>query len=177
MARTALLAAACLALAACASVQVDPQQRVAATLAPFETKIGLLAGVSVPAGSPLVAASLDGKPAFCTVKPAYYAVGESRPICFTDDTNSGVFSRYYILGTLRSLTYEASVPYAISTQADIAAFKQQAVAEHLQTAAREANCRQQQAMITALRPGFSPAQVADSTVAQAVFYEKCIRGF
>jgi hypothetical protein len=175
MKRTTVLAA-CLMLAACASVQIDPQQHVATTLAPFNAQIGFNR-VSVPSGSPLVAASVDGKPAFCTVRAAWFAIGEARSVCFTDEANDGHLTRYYVLGTLRSLTYEANIPYSLMTKSDVAQLKQQLTDEQQQAIQREANCHQQQAMIAALKPGFSPAQVADSAVAQAVFYEKCIRGF
>jgi hypothetical protein len=99
-------------LAGCASVQVDPQPAVATTLAPFNAQIGFN-WISVPSGSRLLAASVDGKPAFCTIQPAWFALGEARRVCFTDDARSGYLSHYYVLGTLRSLTYDANIPYAL----------------------------------------------------------------
>jgi hypothetical protein len=107
----AVLAVA-LTLAGCASVQLDPQQQVATTLAPFNAQIGLNR-ISVPSGSRLLAASVDGKPAFCTIQPAWFALGEARRVCFTDDARSGYLSQYYVLGTLRSLTYDANIPYTL----------------------------------------------------------------
>jgi hypothetical protein len=101
----AVLAVA-LTLAGCAPIQLDPQQQVATTLAPFNAQIGLNR-ISVPSGSRLLAASVDGKPAFCTIQPAWFALGEARRVCFTDDARSGYLSHYYVLGTLRSLTYDA----------------------------------------------------------------------
>jgi hypothetical protein len=96
----AVLAVA-LTLAGCAPIQLDPQQQVATTLAPFNAQIGLNR-ISVPSGSRLLAASVDGKPAFCTIQPAWFALGEARRVCFTDDARSGYLSHYYVLGTLRA---------------------------------------------------------------------------
>jgi hypothetical protein len=56
--------------AGCASVQLDPQPQVATTLAPFNAQ-----------KSRLLAASVDGKPAFCTIQPAWFALGEPAPAC------------------------------------------------------------------------------------------------
>ena len=108
----ALAVAVTLALAGCASVQLDPQPAVATTLAPFNAQIGLNR-ISVPSGSRLLAASVDGKPAFCTTQPAWFALGEARRVCLTDDARSGYLSHYYVLGTLRSLTYDANIPYSL----------------------------------------------------------------
>jgi hypothetical protein len=101
-----------LTLAGCASVQLDPQPTVATTLAPINAQIGINR-ISVPSGSRLLAASVDGKPAFCTTQPAWFALGEARRICLADDARSGYLSHYYVLGTLRSLTYDANIPYSL----------------------------------------------------------------
>jgi hypothetical protein len=103
---------AALILAGCASVQIDPQKTAATTVAPFDAQLGFNS-VSVPEGSRLVAASVDGKPAFCTLRPAWFALGEARNVCFTDDARTGYLDHYYVLGTLRTLTYEAHIPYTI----------------------------------------------------------------
>ena len=107
-----LLLVVALILAGCASVQLDPQPAVGTRLAPFNAQIGLNR-ISVPSGSRLLAASVDGKPAFCTTQPAWFAIGEARRVCFTDDARSGYLSHYYVLGTLRSLTYDANIPYSL----------------------------------------------------------------
>jgi hypothetical protein len=107
-----LLLAVALALASCASVQLDPQPAVATTHVPFNAQIGFNR-ISVPSESRLLAASVDGKPAFCTIQPAWFAIGEARRVCFTDDARSGYLSHYYVLGTLRSLTYDANIPYSL----------------------------------------------------------------
>jgi hypothetical protein len=108
-----LAGAVCVALNGCASVQLDPQKPAATTLAPFNAQLGLNR-VSVANGSQLAAASIDGKAAFCTLQPAWFALGEARSVCFTDDAKSGYLDHYYVLGTSRSLTYEAHIPYALN---------------------------------------------------------------
>jgi hypothetical protein len=82
----------------------------AVTRAPFATTI-LFAKVIVPAGSRLINASVDGQTAYCTTKPAYFVPGEARSICLFDTRGSGVFDKFYIVDTLSSLQYDASVPY------------------------------------------------------------------
>lgn len=102
-----------LLLTSCASVQIDPQQPIATTLAPFNAQLGLNR-VSVPEGSRLAGALIDGKAAYCTVDPAWFAIGEARSVCFTDEARSGYLDKYYVLGTLKTLTYEAHIPYTIN---------------------------------------------------------------
>jgi hypothetical protein len=82
-----------LTVVACASVLVDPQKTAATTLAPFNAQLGFNR-VSVPEGSRLAAASIDGKPAFCTIQAAWFALGEARSVCFTDDARTGYFNHY-----------------------------------------------------------------------------------
>jgi hypothetical protein len=156
-----LAAAIAASVAGCASVQIDPQPPVATTLAPFNARLGLN-HISVPSGSLLRAASLDGKPALCTERPAYFALGESRSICFMDEAGSGRFSQYYVLGTLRSLTYPADVPYALGPGATAAL---QSVAsptpEQIDSRRRtDAECRYEAAQGSANTPGLlMPAAV------------------
>jgi hypothetical protein len=99
-------------LAGCPSVQLNTQGEAATTLAPFDAQLGLNR-VSVPSGSQLLAASIDGHPAFCTKEAGWFALGEARGVCFTDATGSGYLDRYYVQGTLRSLTYSAHIPYLV----------------------------------------------------------------
>jgi invasion protein IalB len=110
--RLLILPAVSLLLAGCASVQLDRQKPAATTLAPFNAQLGLNR-VSVPEGSRLAAASIDGKTAFCTLQPAWFALGEARSVCFTDEARTGYLDSYYVLGTLRSLTYNAHIPYTL----------------------------------------------------------------
>ena len=100
-------------LMGCASVQINPSRDVATTQAPFEATLGLGTRISVAEGAKLDIATVDGKAAFCTSGPAYFSLGEARPICFFDSANSGYLDKYYVLGTLRSLTYDAHVPYSM----------------------------------------------------------------
>jgi hypothetical protein len=106
----AVFVASC--LAGCASVRLNAQREAATTLAPFDAQLGLNR-VSVPSGSELLAASIDGHAAFCTKEAAWFALGEARGVCFTDTARSGYLDRYYVEGTLRSLTYSAHIPYLI----------------------------------------------------------------
>jgi hypothetical protein len=76
-------------LAGCASVQLNTQGEAATTLAPFDAQLGLNR-VSVPSGSQLSAASIDGHPAFCTKEAAWFALGDARGVCFTDAAESEV---------------------------------------------------------------------------------------
>jgi hypothetical protein len=85
-------------------------------LAPFQADLGGLgARIEVPNASLLAGAEIDGKRAYCTVAPAYFQFGERRSICLFDHANNGWFDAYYVLGTLRSLTYPAHIPYSIGT--------------------------------------------------------------
>jgi hypothetical protein len=99
-------------LAACANVQVDGNSPAAVTGAAFAATLGF-ARVEVPANSRLSAAVIDGKPAFCTPFPAYYVPGERRAVCFFDNDRTGYLTSYYVLGTLRSETFDAHIPYAL----------------------------------------------------------------
>jgi hypothetical protein len=124
MKRTIILALAALALAGCATVQVDPKLQLAVTRAPFEEQ-HLMSRISVPNGSPMVAATVDGKPAFCPVALAFFpAVDAPRSICFfVDEANAGYLDKGYILGTLHSQTFDAHVPYALMTESEVAEFE------------------------------------------------------
>ncbi len=105
------------ALAGCAlgSVQLDPQKEVATTIAPFDAKLGFNR-VTVPVGSRLAAATIDGEPAFCTTQPAFFAMGEARGVCFTDAGKTGYLDRYYVLGTIKNLRYDAHIPYTLNSE-------------------------------------------------------------
>jgi hypothetical protein len=83
----------------------------AVTRAPFATTI-LFAKVIVPAGSQLINANVEGQTAYCTTKPAYFVPGEARSICLFYTRGSGVFDKFYIVNTLSSLQYDASIPYS-----------------------------------------------------------------
>jgi hypothetical protein len=100
------------ALIGCSSVQLDPQRPAATTLAPFNAQLGLNR-VSVPVGSALAPALVDGQPSYCTVQPAWFALGESRSVCFLDEQRSGHFDSYYVTGTLSRLRYPANIPYSL----------------------------------------------------------------
>src|SRR5690242_7288117 len=99
-------------LATCAQVQVDGNRPAAVTSTPFAAKLGFNR-VEVAENSRLSAATIDGKPAFCTPFPAYFAIGESRAVCFTDPDGTGYLTSYYVLGTLRSQTFDAHIPYTL----------------------------------------------------------------
>jgi len=63
---------------------------------------------------------MDGHTAYCTEGPAYFSLGDRRSICLFDSNKSGFFDKYYVLGTLRSTgTFDTSVPYTLSTQAQV----------------------------------------------------------
>jgi hypothetical protein len=83
----------------------------AVTRAPFATTI-LFAKVIVPVGSRLINANVDGNTAYCTAQPTYFVPGEARSICLFDTRGSGVFDKFYIINTLSSLQYDASIPYS-----------------------------------------------------------------
>jgi hypothetical protein len=110
MRRVILLAAA--ALVGCSSVQIDPQRPAATTLAPFNAQLGLNR-VSVPVGSQLAPALVDGQPSYCTMQPAWFAILEKRSVCFLEEKRSGNFESYYVTGTLSQLRYPANIPYAL----------------------------------------------------------------
>jgi hypothetical protein len=113
---TVLTVVVFLTVSGCASVQTNPSLGTATTLAPFQADLGGLgARIELPNASLLAAAEIDGKRAYCTVAPAYFQFGERRSICLFDHANNGWFDAYYVLGTLRSLTYPAHVPYSIGT--------------------------------------------------------------
>jgi hypothetical protein len=102
-------------LAGCASVQTIPTNEVATTQEPFDAVIGIgLNTVHVAQGAPLAISVVDDKRAFCTRTAAYHSLGASRGVCFFDTKNSGFLDSYYILGTLRSFTYDAHLPYSIT---------------------------------------------------------------
>lgn len=87
-------------------------QSRAVTKAAFEWS-KLLAKVNLPTGSKLIGAEVGGLPAYCTIEPAYFVPGESRSVCFFDANSDQVFEKFYVVGTLESFTYDASLPYAI----------------------------------------------------------------
>jgi hypothetical protein len=100
------------ALVGCSSVQLDPQRPAATTLAPFNAQLGMNR-VSVPVGSQLAPALVDGQPSYCTMQPAWFTLGESRSVCFLDERRSGNFDSYYVTGTLSRLRYPANIPYSL----------------------------------------------------------------
>ncbi len=111
--RKFMIPAAAALLAGCSATHIDTQRIAAVTTAPFSERLGFNK-VSVPSGSPLYAAWVDDKPAFCTVNPAWFAILEARTVCFTDAANSGYLTRYYVADTLAGLTNEAHIPYIVA---------------------------------------------------------------
>jgi hypothetical protein len=105
-------------LAGCVSVHPDNSLGVAQTHAGLDQTLGFNR-VHVPDGTLLRGALMDGQPAYCTVGSAWFALGESRAICLFDPGNTGYFTGYYVLGTIRSAKYDTSVPYTLSTQAQV----------------------------------------------------------
>jgi hypothetical protein len=101
-------------LSACASVQTLRTDEVATTQEPFDAVLGFNT-VHVAQGAPLSVSMVDDKRALCTRTAAYHSLGASRGVCFFDTKSSGILDSYYILGTLRSLTYAAHVPYSITS--------------------------------------------------------------
>lgn len=155
--KIAIALAAAFGMAACASVELHPQQPVARTIAPYDARFGL-SRLELPAGMPLVAASLDGKPAFCTIQPVFHQIGESRNVCLTDDAKTGYFDHYYVLGTLSSLTYDAHIPYAIDGNA-------MALQTAVQTEqANRAQCDYEAASASAGVPGLIPALITNANL-------------
>lgn len=106
-----------LLLGACASVEVNRSGPSATTLTDFQKKVGLMGSISVPSGSLLVNVSLDGQQAYCTPFKAFHAFGDNRAICFEDPQKSGILTSYYILGSLRNLKSDVSIPYVLEGDA------------------------------------------------------------
>jgi hypothetical protein len=109
-----VMVAALLLVAGCASIQVTRTDEIATTHEAFDARLGFNR-VSLPLGSRLAVSKVDGQPAFCTLGPAFFELGGSRGVCFFDTVNSGYLDKYYILGTLRSLTYDAHIAYSLTT--------------------------------------------------------------
>ncbi len=86
--------------------------KIAVTRAAFSTSI-LFSKIAIPAGSQLLQAAVDGALAYCTIRPAYFAVGESRSVCLFDTRGAGIFDQFYIVDTLSTIRYDASVPYRV----------------------------------------------------------------
>lgn len=97
-------------LTACASIQASPSNEAAVTTEPFVKNIGF-GRISVPMGTVLVPAIVDGRPSFCSVARLYSTLGESRSVCFFDTIKSGVFDQCYIVDTIKSFPCQAHVPY------------------------------------------------------------------
>lgn len=111
--RTAIVVAAVLSLAACASVQTNPTE-VAVTAIPAQQSFGIGASLEVPAGTPLVLASVDGQKAYCSTVNVVHQIGDNRGACFFDTKNAGYFDKWYVLGTLSSSTMGGiSIPYSV----------------------------------------------------------------
>jgi hypothetical protein len=109
-----VVTAALFLIAGCASIEVARTDVIATTHEAFDARLGFNR-VSVPSGSRLAVSKVDGQPAFCTVRPAFFELGGGRGVCFFDTQNSGYLDKYYILGTLRSLTYDAHITYSLTT--------------------------------------------------------------
>jgi hypothetical protein len=101
-----------LVLSGCASVERISHPEIATIHQNFDARLGVNR-VFLASGSRLVMSMVDGSPAFCSTIPAYFALGESRGVCFFDSAGSGYLDKYYVLGTLRNLTYEAHIPYSM----------------------------------------------------------------
>ena len=62
------------------SVHPDNSLGVAQTHAALNQRLGLNR-VSVPSGTLLRGAMMDGHPAYCTVGPAYFSLADNRAVC------------------------------------------------------------------------------------------------
>ena len=77
----------------------------------FAMSIGF-ASVRIAAGALLVQAEVGGSPAYCTVQPAYFVVGEARSVCLFDTRGQGRFELLYVVGTISSIRYTVDIPYS-----------------------------------------------------------------
>jgi hypothetical protein len=149
-----LIAAALAAsLAGCASVHPDNSLGIAQTHNNLNMSLGMNR-VSIPSGTLLVGALMDEHPAYCTRQAAFFSAGDNRSVCLYDTKQSGYFDKYYILGTLRGdARLEISVPYTLSTQAQVV----QTLVQQAPQAAAERNahadCVYQAQMAANNRPG------------------------
>lgn len=117
MLRYAPFLSAVLLLSACAPVALrsdDPRRAV--VLAPYQRAIGINA-LNVSEGQVLYASLVDGREAWCSTGPVFFALGEARPACFADPRGGsmpeGWLKTAYIAGTLRSLWYDVDIPYRV----------------------------------------------------------------
>lgn len=74
--------------------------------AAFQDNLGPFASVSVSAGADLKPLMVAGKQAYCTTAPAYMSIGERRSICFFDSDGNSTADKYWVVGTLESITYD-----------------------------------------------------------------------
>jgi hypothetical protein len=166
----AVAIAVLVALSGCASVEVTKSDGNARTQTPFEARIGL-SHVAIPAGSRLVIAKVDGRPAFCTVRPVFFATGEGgRGVCLFDSSGSGYLDKYYILGALRSLTYDAHIAYGLESSVAPTAQERVAIAD-------QAQCQYEAQQATVGYAGYQPtlAGSVGASIAQAAEYNNLLR--
>jgi hypothetical protein len=72
----------------------------ARTIEPFSRSFGIDATMDVLNGTEMRAAKVDGKLAYCTVRPVIRRFGEApRGGSFFDTNQSGYFDKFYMLGT------------------------------------------------------------------------------
>lgn len=97
-------------LTACASVQVVPSNEAAVTTEPFVKKIGF-GQISVPIGTVLIPAIVDGRQSYCSTARLYSTLGDNRSVCFFDTTGTGTFDQCYVADTLKSFPCPVHVQY------------------------------------------------------------------
>lgn len=105
------------ALAGCATVQLrtaDPRRAI--VLAPYERTIAPFGSVVVPEGTVLYPSLLDGRDAWCSTVPVYYAPGDARPMCFMQEApgvTEGWLREGYVARTASGFRYDVDVPYRV----------------------------------------------------------------
>jgi hypothetical protein len=108
-----LLSVAVAAAAGCAKVQLTPGETAVTTM-PVDQGFGLAGELRVPAGSRLTSATVDGRKAYCSEGTVAFNPGEARGACFFDQSDSGYFDEWYMLGTISSATlHEIHIPYLL----------------------------------------------------------------
>jgi hypothetical protein len=145
-------------LVGCANVRSIPTE-VAITATPTEQRFGIAGVLRLPAGLPLVLATVDEKKAYCSQGAVAFNPGEGRGACFFDTNGSGYFDKWYMLGTIASFTLDGiHIPYSVM---GMTAFNQNVApriaAENQLEGQARATCAYQAKVASAMTPGLIPA--------------------
>jgi hypothetical protein len=109
-----ILLALGLSVAGCAHIEYT-NGTDAKTIEPYTLSYGLGASVNVPGGTDMRMALVDGKQAYCTIRPVTQVFGDSaRGACFFDTKQSGYFDKFYMLGTASmAITPDVHIAYVL----------------------------------------------------------------